>query len=220
MRGNIRVVAAVVLASGIATAVALPALIGDHGLRPVVGAPGAAGHQTVRLQGSASDARHPHRGGRAAAPRPKQHVTAPEALAAVGLVRTAAPRWTVVSPAASRPRRPAPHPASPAPEPTPVPASPTAPSPTSQPAPAQPAAPATQQVQNRELAAQPQPAPTPPVSPPAAPTPEPAPTPSPPVTPPSPADNRPSADDRIAREEAERARDKRLADPRASARDR
>jgi hypothetical protein len=230
MRTFARVVATAAMAGGIAAAIALPAILGNKGNRHAVGTPQAAGPETVRLHGLPTQtepgrSRAAHRTP-AAAPRRTPPAAAHIALATVSLARPSTSRWTVVGrPPAARPHRPAPSPArKPAPQPTPVPTPPTAPAPqpVSQPVPqpvsqpaAQPTAPVTpQKVQNRELAANPQPAPAPspapaPAPPPPPPTPPhpPAPPPVVPPTPPARGDDRASADDRIARHQDERARD-------------
>jgi hypothetical protein len=227
MSASLRAVTTAVMASGIAAAIALPAVLGQHGDRQLVSVPGAAGRQTVRVQGLSSGSssgprRSPApRSGRAAVPRRLPPVDAPAATAAVSVVRPSTPRVAVVSrPAATRPRRPTPHPAlPPAPKPAPAP-QPPAPAPVPAPAPAsQPAA--QQQVQTRELDAQPHPAPPPAPASAAQPAPPPHPAPPPFASPSSPDahdDNR-ADDNGAAHDENGRAQDDASAERHDSAHD-
>jgi hypothetical protein len=207
MSASARVVTAVVMASAIATAVALPAIVGGHGHAHVVAAPESAGRRTVRIEGPATSSvtarpRTPRRQPDVAARR-MPHADARLALAAVSYRRPSTPsRPAAGRPPAARPRPPAARPRPPAarprppapaatpaprPNPPPVPQTPTpAPPPTAQPPtqpPSQPAAPVTQ-LQGRELAS--------------------AATPNPP---PGGNDDQGHDDDRGARHQDERSRD-------------
>jgi hypothetical protein len=229
MSASARVVTAVVMASAIATAVALPAIVGGHGHAHVVAAPESAGRRTVRIEGprTSSGTTRPRTTRRQpdVAARRMPHADARPALAAVSYRRPSTPRRPAAGrPPAARPRRhapgttpaPTPNPAPPPQAPTPTPPSATQPS--MQP-PSQPAAPVTQ-VQGRELASTAKP--TPPPAPPPAPAPPPMPAPSPkpnpppqPSPPPAPTPNPPPGrdddqghdDDRGARHQDERSRD-------------